>query len=151
MNLKERIQTDFVKAMKSKDVVGKRALSSLKAKITEAEKSNKNVELSDSEVIKVITSAIKQRTQSHTEYVKFGRVDLADVEMEDINVLETYLPAQMSDDEIREVVMGIMNGFEGVITNPNTLIGKTIGEFNKQFVGRADVVKVKDIVSQMVM
>jgi hypothetical protein len=57
----------------------------------------------------------------------------------------------MSDDEIREAVMGIMNGFEGVITNPNALIGKTIGEFNKQYVGRADVVKVKDIVSQMVM
>jgi uncharacterized protein YqeY len=151
MNLKERIQTDFIQAMKSKDVVGKRALSSLKAKITEAEKANKNTELADSEVIKVITSVIKQRTQSHTEYVKFGRTDLADVEMEDINVLEVYLPAQMSDDEIREVVMGIMNGFEGVINNPNALIGKTIGEFNKQFVGRADVVKVKEIISQMVL
>ena len=150
MNLKERIQAEFVQSMKSKDVIGKRALSSLKAKITEAEKANKNTELSDSEIIKVITSAIKQRTQSHTEYVKFGRVDLADVEMEDINILEKYLPTQMSDVEIREAVMGIMKGFEGVVTNPNALIGKTIGEFNKQFVGRADTLKIKEIVTILV-
>jgi uncharacterized protein YqeY len=151
MNLKERIQTDFVKAMKSKDVIGKRALSSLKAKITEAEKANKNVELGDAEIIKVITSAIKQRTQSHTEYVKFGRIDLADVEMEDINVLETYLPAQMSREEIREAAVGIMNGFSEVITNPNALIGKTIGEFNKQFVGRADMNIVRTVVHDLVL
>jgi len=151
MNLKERIQTDFVKAMKSKDVIGKRALSSLKAKITEAEKANKNTELSDSEVIKVITSVIKQRRQSIDEYVKYGRIDLALIEREDVDILKEYLPVQMSDMEIREAVMGIMNGFEEVITNPNALIGKTIGEFNKQFVGRADVVKVKEIISQMVM
>jgi len=151
MNLKEKIQTDFVKAMKSKDVAGKRALSSLKAKITEAEKANKNIELIDSEVIKVITSVIKQRTQSHIEYVKFGRTDLAYIEMEDINILETYLPDQMSNEEIREAVVGIMRGFDVAITNPNALIGKTIGEFNKQYVGRADVVKVKEIASQLVL
>ena len=46
--------------------------------------------------------------------------------------------------------MGIMKGFEGVVTNPNALIGKTIGEFNKQFVGRADAAKIKEIITMMV-
>jgi uncharacterized protein YqeY len=150
MNLKERIQTDFVKAMKSKDVIGKRALSSLKAKITEAEKANKNTELADSEIIKVITSAIKQRTQSHTEYVKFGRTDLADVEMEDINALEKYLPAQMTKSEIETAVREIIQSFPHVISNRNALIGKSIGEFNKKYAGRATTEAVKQILETIV-
>ena len=58
MTLKEKIQSDFIVAMKSKDDVGKRALSGLKSKITESEKSNKNIELDDNGVIKVIISVI---------------------------------------------------------------------------------------------
>jgi uncharacterized protein YqeY len=150
MNLKERIQTDFVKAMKSKDVIGKRALSSLKAKIIEAEKANKNVELADDEIIKVITSAIKQRTQSHTEYVKFSRTDLADVEMEDINILEKYLPAQMTKFEIETVVREIMQSFNQIVTNRHALIGKTIGEFNKKYAGRSSTEVVKQILENIV-
>ncbi len=150
MNLKEKIQTDFIQAMKSKNVIGKRALSSLKSKITEAEKANKNVKLNDDEIIKVITSAIKQRTQSHTEYVKFDRTDLADVEMEDINVLEKYLPSQMTSFEIETAVREIIQSFPHAISNRNALIGKTIGEFNKKYTGRATTETVKQILENIV-
>lgn len=150
MNLKQQIQSDFVQAMKSKDEDGKRAISSLKAKITEAEKANKNTELTDTEVIKVVSSAIKQRKQSMEEYTKFGRLDLADVESKDISILERYLPKQMNETEIEIAVREIIQSFSTVITNPNALIGRTIGEFNKKYVGLADIEMVKKIVSSLV-
>lgn len=150
MNLKQQIQSDFVQAMKSKDEDGKRAISSLKAKITEAEKANKNTELTDIEVIKVVSSAIKQRKQSYEEYTKFGRTDLADVESKDISILERYLPKQMNETEIEIAVREIIQSFSTVITNPNALIGRTVGEFNKKYVGLADVETVKRVVSSLV-
>jgi uncharacterized protein len=150
MNLKQQIQNDFVQAMKSKDEDGKRAISSLKAKITEAEKANKNTELTDIEVVKVISSAIKQRRQSFEEYSKFGRTDLADVEMRDIKILERYLPSQMTEADIENAVREIMQSFTAVITNRNALVGKTIGEFNKKYTGQADINLVKQIVERTV-
>lgn len=150
MNLKQQIQSDFVQAMKSKDEDGKRAISSLKAKITEAEKANKNTELTDTEVIKVVSSAIKQRKQSYEEYTKFGRTDLADVESKDISILERYLPKQMNETEIEIAVREIIQSFSNVITNPNALIGRTVGEFNKKYVGLADVETVKKVVASLV-
>jgi uncharacterized protein YqeY len=136
--------------MKSKSTVEKRALSSLKAKITEAEKANKNVELTDPEVIKVITAAIKQRMQSHSEYVRFNRIDLAYIEMEDIHIYESYLPAQMTSSEIEMACKEIMQSFLNAITNRNALIGKTIGEFNKKYTGRATTETVKQILEGIV-
>lgn len=150
MNLKKQVQADFVKAMKSKDEDGKRAISSLKAKITEAEKANKNVELTDAEIIKVVSSVIKQRRQSFDEYTKFGRADLAKVEMKDIQILERYLPKQMTEVEIETAIKEIMQSFSTTITNRNALVGKTIGEFNKRYVGQTDVSLVKQIVERTV-
>jgi uncharacterized protein YqeY len=155
MNLKEKIQKDFIKAMKSKDATGKRAISSLKAKITEAEKANKNTELSDIEIVKVVSSAIKQRRQSYDEYTKFDRTDLATIEMEDIRILEIYLPVQMSVTQIEIAVNEIIQSFQSgisdqIITNPTALIGKTIGEFNKKYTGMADIFIVKKIVSTLI-
>lgn len=150
MNLKEQIQKDFIQAMKSKDENGKRAISSLKAKITEAEKANKNTELNDSEVVKVVSSAIKQRKQSFDEYTKFGRTDLAEIEKTELEVLERYLPKQMDENEIETAVREIIQSFDTVITNPTALIGRTIGEFNKKYVGMADIATVKTIVGKLI-
>jgi uncharacterized protein len=150
MNLKEQIQADFIQAMKSKDENGKRAISSLKAKITEAEKANKNTELNDSEVVKVVSSAIKQRKQSFDEYTKFGRTDLAEIEKTELEVLERYLPKQMNESEIETAVREIIQSFDVVVTNPNVLIGRTIGEFNKKYVGRADIGEVRMVIEKVV-
>lgn len=150
MKLKEQIQKDFIQAMKSKDEDGKRAISSLKAKITEGEKANKNTELTDDEIIKVVSSAIKQRRQSMEEYVKFGRMDLANVEEVEIQILERYLPKQMDSSEIETVVREIIQSLSEVVTNPNALIGRTIGEFNKKYVGRADIGEVRMVIEKIV-
>ena len=148
--LKETIQEHFVVAMKAKDENAKSALSGIKSKITEAEKANGNSELTDSEVVKVLTKAIKQRRESQEIYEKAGREELARKEADEASVLERYMPAQMSPQEISDALVEIMQGFSGAITNPNALQGKTIGEFNKRYNGRADIGTVKMLLANLV-
>jgi len=149
MSIKVRVQTDFVLAMKAKNETAKAALSGLKAKITEAEKANGNRELVDAEDIKVITSAIKQRKQSVDEFIKGGREDLASKESGEILVLEAYMPKQMTDEEITAEITKILANFEGE-TNRVAKMGRTMGAFNKAFVGKADNAKVKSIIESLV-
>lgn len=150
ITLKEQIQKDFIVAMKAKDETTKRTLSSFKAKITESEKANKNIELTDNEVIKVLNSAIKQRKQSYDEYIKYGRTELAESEMDEMKVLQNYLPKQMTDGEVETAVREIIVGFQGVVTNPQALIGRTIGEFNKKYTGLCDIETLKSVVNRVV-
>lgn len=146
--LKQKIQADFITAMKTKDEKTKTALSSLKAKITEAEKGKGNVELSDDEVIKVITSGIKQRKQSVDEFTRGNRQDLVDKEQGEIDVLERYMPKQLTEQEIEVAVLEILSGFDAG-TNKQRLVGQTIGTFNKKYTGRADNSLVKQIVERL--
>ena len=149
MTLKEKIQKDFVVAMKAKDEITKSALSSLKAKITDAEKASYSENLSDEEVVKVLVKSIKQREESQKIFEDAGRDELARKECDEACVLRKYMPDQMSDQEISESLIEIMQGLEGVVTNPNALQGKTIGEFNKRFNGRADLGKVKYLLEKL--
>jgi len=150
MTLKEKIQSDFIVAMKSKDDVGKRALSGLKSKITESEKSNKNIELDDNGVIKVIISVVKQRRQSIDEYTKYNRLELAEKEKEELVIYESYLPSQLSDDEITLFAVNYINTNFKDTTNRNMVIGKTTGEINKLFPGRVDSKNVMSIISNLI-
>lgn len=147
--LKQKIQADFITAMKVKDEITKTALSGLKAKITETEKIKSNIELNDNDVIKVITSAIKQRKQSVEEFTKGNRIDLVEKEQGEINVLEKYMPQQMSQQEIEVVVKDILSSFESTI-NKQKLVGQTIGVFNKKYVGKADMSLVKQTIENLV-
>ena len=149
MTIKERVNADFLSAMKNKDNDAKTALSSVKAAITLAEKSNPNVEMTDADFLKIINKAIKQREESIEIFEKNGRHDLAAKESAEASVLRNYMPAQMSDKEVEEALSEIMKSFKNVITNKQALIGKTIGEFNKKYQGRADIGTVKKISSQI--
>lgn len=151
MTLKEKIQFDFIVAMKSKNEVGKRALSGLKSKITEAEKANKNIELDDNGVIKVITSVVKQRRQSIDEYTKYGRMELAEKEQEELSVYELYLPKQLTVEEITIFAENFIKTNFNDINNKNMVVGKTIGELNKQFPGRVDSKQAMSIVSDLII
>jgi uncharacterized protein YqeY len=150
MTIKEKINADFLTAMKAKDLDAKAALSGIKSVITVAEKANGNAEISDAEVLKLITKAIKQREESIAMYERGGRPELAHKEASEAAVLRNYMPTQMTAQEITDALTQIMQGFAGTITNPRALIGKTIGEFNKQYQGRADIGTVKEIISKLV-
>ena len=150
MIIREQINADFITAMKAKDEVAKMALNSIKAAITNAEKGNGTWVATNEEVIKIISKGIKQREESIRMYDLACRPELVAKEQDEISILKKYMPAQMTPQEITDALSGIIKGFVGVITNPQALIGKTIGEFNKQYQGRADIGTVKMIVNTLV-
>jgi uncharacterized protein YqeY len=150
MTIKEQIQNDFIVAMKAKDENAKTALSNIKAAITHAEKSERIENLTDDGVIKVLSKAIKQREESQKIYESAGRNDLARKECDEAAILRKYMPAKMSPQEIGDALTEILQGFSGVVTNPMALQGKTIGEFNKRYNGRADIGTVKEILTKLI-
>ena len=150
MTIREQINSDFVTAMKAKDENAKMTLNSIKASITNSEKASPTWIATDEEVIKIVSKGIKQREESIKMYDLANRPELVAKEQDEISILKKYMPAQMSEQEIVDALTGIMQGFAGVITNPQALIGKTIGEFNKQYQGRADIGTVKMLVNSLV-
>ena len=148
--IREQINADFITAMKAKDEVAKMALNSIKAAITVAEKNNGTWVATDEEIIKIISKGIKQREESIKMYDLANRPELVAKEQDEISILKKYMPAQMSEQEITLALKEILQDFSVTIKNPQALVGKTIGEFNKKYQGRADIGTVKMIVNQLV-
>src|SRR5215213_5587906 len=103
MSLEQALGTDIVAAMKAKDQTKLTALRMLKSALT-----NKSIEkgraLEGAEEVQVVSMLVKQRRDSIEQFTKGGRTDLADKEQAEIAILNTYLPASASDDEIAAAV-----------------------------------------------
>ncbi|MCU0364559.1 MAG: GatB/YqeY domain-containing protein [Ignavibacteriaceae bacterium] len=100
MNLTEKINSDLKEAMKSNDTVRLQTIRSIRALILEFEKSGTGKKLDSDEEIKLLTSAAKKRKEAMEEYIKAGRNDLASLEETELKIIMTYLPKQLSMDEI---------------------------------------------------
>lgn len=147
--LKQQIQADFVTAMKEKNEIAKTALSGLKAKITEAEKAKKVIELSDEDTLKVIIAAIKQRKESADAFIKGNRVELADKELNEIEVMNKYMPKQLTTDEIKSLVVEMSTSFIGE-SNMMKKKGMLTGAFNKKYAGQFDMNVFKGILDEVI-
>jgi hypothetical protein len=125
-----RMQGDLNSARKSQDKPGTLLLSTVLSEIK-----NKKIELrrdpTDADVIDVIRKSIKRRKESAEMYGKGNRSDLADKETSEAAALEKYLPAQVSDDELRTAV-------KAAIAGGAKQIGAVMGKVLPQFKGRAD-------------
>lgn len=108
MGLKEQILNDMKTYMKNKDSVALGAIRMLNAEIKNAEIEKKR-ELKDEEIVNIISSAIKKRRESITFYQKGGRKDLLDKEEHEIKVLQKYLPEQLTDSELKDIIMDAIN------------------------------------------
>jgi uncharacterized protein YqeY len=129
-DLLARLQGDLNTARKSQDKAGTLLLSTVLSEIK-----NKKIELRrdpvDADVIDVIRKSIKRRRESIEMYAKGGRQDLADKEQSEAAALEKYLPAQVSDAELRAAV-------KAAIAGGATQIGAVMGKVLPQFKGRAE-------------
>jgi uncharacterized protein YqeY len=125
-----RLQGDLNSARKSQDKAGTLLLSTVLSEVK-----NKKIELrrepADADVIDVLRKSIKRRRESVEMYTKGARKDLADKEMAEATALEKYLPAQVSDDELRAAV-------RAAIAGGATQIGAVMGKVLPQFKGRAE-------------
>ncbi len=102
----KRIPEDIKTAMKARDATALAALRALKSAMTNAaiEKGGLGTELDEAEVIAIVRKQIKQRVDSHEQFEKAGRAELAATEKAEIAILSAYLPAGLSDAELEEIV-----------------------------------------------
>ncbi len=100
MTLKEQILNDIKEAMKQKDDFKRDTLRTLNAAFKQVEV-DERIELDDERILKIITSEIKKRKDAIELYFKGGREDLAQKEQEEITLFESYLPQQLSDEELQ--------------------------------------------------
>lgn len=134
--LKERIRADLNDAMRSRDQVRLRALRMALTAISTEEVSGKSSkELSDDEVVKILTREAKKRREAAEAFEGAGRTEQAAAERAEGEVLAEYLPAQLSDDEIARLVSAAISetGAEGM-----PAMGKVMKVVNPQVAGRAE-------------
>lgn len=138
MSLKERINEDMKAAMRSKDAARLSAVRLLLAAIKQREV-DERVTLGDSDVVGVIEKMLKQRRDSIAQYEQAGRQDLADAEKFEVDVLQAYMPQQMSEAEIDTAVAEAVaaSGAAG----PQDM-GKVMARLKPALAGRADMGKV---------
>jgi len=103
MPLRDKISADLTSAMKSKDAERLSVLRMMKAAVRNKEIDLRQ-ELEDAQVMQVLVSLIKQHKDSVEQFTKGGRLDLADKESAEIKIIEQYLPAAVSDEEIEKAV-----------------------------------------------
>jgi uncharacterized protein YqeY len=146
MNLTEKINSDLKDAMKSNDSVRLQTIRSIRALILEFEKSGSGKKLDSEEEIKLLSSAAKKRKEAIEEYVKAGRQDLASIEESELKIIMSYLPKQLSKDEILEKVKLIATEV-GAINK--TDFAKLMPVAIKELKGMADGKAVKEAVEKV--
>lgn len=144
MSLKEVLQQDLKAAMKDKDVVRKNVITMMRAAILQVEK-DKKIELDDEGVIEVIAKGVKQRKDSLPEFEKGNRPDLVENIKREISILMSYLPQQLSEEELDQIVTDTI--FEVGAQSMQDL-GKVMSALMPKVKGRADGKFVNSIVRQ---
>lgn len=144
MSLKERLQEDWKQALKAKEKSKAETISMARAAVLQVEKTDGN-KLSDEQVIEVLAKEVKQRREAILEFEKGNRQDLVDKANEEIEILLGYLPQQLSEEEISEIVRQAVDEVgAGSIKD----MGKVMALIMPKTKGRADGKLVSQIVKQ---
>lgn len=142
MNLKSVITEDMKNAMRSKDINRLGTIRLLLAAIKQKEV-DERIELTDTQVITIVEKMIKQRKDSISQFTTAKRQDLVDQETSELLLLETYLPAQLAEEEILAKVKQTIEASGAV--GPQDM-GKVIGILKPELAGQADMGKVSALV-----
>ena len=145
MALDATIMADLKEAMKAKDKVALEALRAIKTAILNEKTAAGAKEMTDLDELRLLTKLRKQRVESATIFREQNRLDLAETEEAQIEVIERYLPAMMSEDEIRAKVSEII-----AATGASSMadMGKVMGMANKKIAGKADGKIIAEIVKK---
>jgi uncharacterized protein YqeY len=149
MSLKENIDRDLKETMKSGDKDRLNAIRSIRAALLEKEVSIRvggKAVLTPEQEIEVLSGLAKKRRDAIGQFIAGNRSDLADIERKELSLIEEYLPAPMSDDEVKAVIAGIV-----AKTGASSMkdIGRVMGEAMKALKGRTDGNKVQEIVKSL--
>ena len=143
--LKEKLLEDLKSAMKEKNTNKKNAVQMVRTAILQIEK-DKGIEVTDEQIIDIIAKEVKKRKDSLADFEKANRQDLIDQINEEIEVLEGYLPKQLTDEELEEIVSKIVT--EVGATNIKDM-GKVMKEAKAQNGARADGKRINEMVKKI--
>jgi uncharacterized protein YqeY len=146
MSLKDQIGEDIKSAMKAKDKIRLETVRSIKKVLLEKEielRGKGKDTLAPEDEIEILVQQAKQRRDSIEQYLQAGRADLADKEKTELDIIETYLPAQISDAELEEIISNIITKL-GATTAKD--LGKVMGVAMKELKGKADGKKIQELV-----
>lgn len=142
MSLKAQISEDMKTAMRAKDMQKLGVIRLLQAAIKQREV-DERIELDDAAVIAAIEKMLKQRRDSIAAFEGANRMDLADQEKFEVTVLQAYLPAQLSEEEINAIIAKVVaeTGAAGAKD-----MGKVVGAVRPLVTGKADMAKVSGLI-----
>ena len=146
--LEEKILNDYKEAMKARDTLKSSVLSFLRADMINLAIAKKKKVLDDSEVISVIKKQIKQRQDSIEQFKNGNRPDMADKETKELEILKSYLPPELSADEVKKIIEEVISA-----TGAKEMkdMGKVMKEVTAQIAGRADGKLVSDLVKEILV
>ena len=147
MNLEQKIMGQLKTAMLAKDEKSVRSLRAIKAAIILAKTAEgAGGEIKEEDEIKLLQKLVKQRKDSLEIFQQQNRADLAQKEMEEISVIEKFLPKQLSAEELNELIKGIIK--ETGASSPADM-GKVMGVATKQLAGKADGKTISAFVKEL--
>lgn len=140
----QQVETDLVTAMKAGDTVVRETLRMLKSALKNAV-IEKGSDLTDEEAIVIAQKEVKRRNEAIEGFTAAGKPDLAEMEAQEAKILAKYVPAQMTEEEIRSIIVTHLQA------NPATVadLGKVMGALSPQFKGKADMGLVSKLVREI--
>lgn len=146
MSLQTQITEALKNAMKSKDQVALEALRAIKSELLLMQTSGSDAAVSEQEEVKLLQKLVKQRKESADVFAEQNRQELADAELAQIKVIEQFLPAQLSEAEVEQIVANIVKegGFSGMQS-----MGQVMGLANAKLAGAADGKTISTIVKKL--
>jgi len=143
--LEEKLMNDYKEALKAKDTLRASALNFLRAQILNVAIAKKKKKLDDEEVLAVIKKQAKERQDSIEQFQKGGRVDLADKESRELEILKAYLPPALPQDQIQKIIDEVVSdiGDQGLKD-----MGRVMKEVNAKCAGKADGKTVSELVRE---
>ena len=143
--LEDKIMNDYKEAMKNKDTLKSSVLSFLRADMMNVAVAKKKSKLDDGEVISVLKKQIKQRQDSIEQFTKGNRLDMAEKETRELAILKTYLPPELSAEEIKKIIEEVV---ASTGAQDSKDMGKVMKEVNVKLAGQADGKLVSDLVRE---
>ena len=148
MTIKEQLMEDFKAAMKAHDEVSKNTISFARAAIKQYEIDHRGEELDDQGIMAILSKQVKMRKDALGDFEKAGRTDLLDAYNKEIEILEKYLPAKLSDEEILAVIKEVAEGLGVAAGDGPKFMGKLMGPVMGKVKGVAEGGDVKRLVQQ---
>ena len=149
MSLKTQIEEKLNQALKDKDKNIYPTLRLVISAIKDVEIANRTKDskgISDSDITSILKKMLKQRNESYEVYKKAGRQELLDIEKKEIDIINTFLPKQLSEDETKKICADTIKSVGATSTKD---IGKVIGQLKSKYSDTLDFSKVSFIVKEL--